>query len=310
MLKQMTSNVIGWLCGMPAAFREVFVQQPRTCRVIRRAGKGADLQKILLCDVSLPGVCLEGANLFQSCLFKVDLRGANLSNAELSHAQLWSCNLQGAELRGAHLRRACSVGTNLQGADLARADLTGACFWHPERSFPRDQAQEITPEQRQKMGWVSPSLAEADLTEAILIDADLIDADLAGAKLDGVRADVRTRWPEGFDPRGHGVLIPALAAEWRLKRGDILLGTLRDCHPDYRQHLVLFHGHFEPAPDFTQVRSLFEEAARLRGTDQREEYIKARDAIDALRLRLESLNGEVLHPDSYHIQDEDVWFRY
>src|SRR5438105_1381577 len=107
-------NVIGWLCGMPAAFWHQFVQTPKTCRMIKRAGKGADLHKIMLYGVSLPGVCLEGANLSQAHLIEVDLHGASLSNANLSYAHMANSNLQGANLHGAKLFWASLSGTDLQ----------------------------------------------------------------------------------------------------------------------------------------------------------------------------------------------------
>ena len=236
--------------------------------------------------------------------------GADLSNANLSCANLHSSNLQGANLRGAKLLGAGLAGTDLQNADLTGADLTGARLLRPDRGAPAEWLGEMTPERRREMGFVCPNLTGADLTGANLVGADLLDADLTGAKLAGIRADVRTRWPEGFDPQQHGIEIPPFAAEWRLKRGEVVLGTLQNCRPDYRPPIPWFLGHFTRTLAFEEVQPFFDEAVRLRGTDRREEYFKACEAIDALGLQLESLAGEILDPYSLYIEDEQARFRY
>jgi Pentapeptide repeats (8 copies) len=228
----------------------------------------------------------------------------------LSYARLHNSNLQGANLRGANLRWACLVGTDLQNADLTRADLTQATFWHPNRCVPSEMLPELTPEQRREAGYVPPNLAGADLTGAILIAADLIDADLSGVEWTSVCADVRTRWPEGFDPQQHGVEIRPLAAEWQLKRGELVLGTLHDCRPDYRPHMPWFRARFAPTAAFEEVLPLFDEAARRRESRQLEEYIKTSEAINALGLRLESPDGEILSPHLLDIEGGKVRFRY
>jgi hypothetical protein len=148
------------------------------------------------------------------------------------------------------------------------------------------------------------------LTGATLIATDLLDADLTGARLTGVRADIRTRWPEGFDPWQHGIEIPPLAEEWRLKRGEVVLGTLTQCRPDYRPPIPWMVGQFTPTSAFEAVQPVFDEARRLREADQREEYLKARGEIDELGLELEALSGEVLNPYSLYIEDGQIWFRY
>jgi hypothetical protein len=80
---------------------------------------------------------------------------------------LHEAQLQGADLHGAQLQGACLADAHLQGAILARAQLLGA------------------------------QLQGAELTDADLRDADLQDA----------RYDLRTRWPDGFDPRQHGARV-------------------------------------------------------------------------------------------------------
>lgn len=79
-------------------------------------------------------------------------------------------DLTEADLRGADLR-----GANLFMAQLWAASLTGA------------------------------DLTGADLRCAGLYGTNLTDAKLANVQLTGALYDLWTRWPEGFDPQGHGV---------------------------------------------------------------------------------------------------------
>jgi hypothetical protein len=290
--------------------------------VAKHRGRGADLRHARFYSVSLPGVCLEGADLShahflgtdlhradlrgadlsRACLMNADLRDADLTHANLAAAQLHGTKLQGASLRGADLRGACLTATDLQNADLTGADLTKATL---------QLLHGLNPEQQQLLGKPAPtSLAGADLTDAILIGVDLLDVDLLGATLSRARADARTRWPAEFDPHQHGIEIPPLAAGWQLKRDEVVLGTLRDCHPDYGSALTWFRGHFTPMTAFEALQPLFEEAERRRQARQGEEFVKAAEAINALGLRLESPAGEILHPDSLQIVGEQAWFRY
>jgi uncharacterized protein YjbI with pentapeptide repeats len=79
---------------------------------------------------------------------------------------------RGPQLRTARLRRASLAKMNLRNADLRGADLR-----------------------------------EADLRDADLAGADLTGAKLEGAKLEGARYNAHTRWPAGFDPRQHGLVV-------------------------------------------------------------------------------------------------------
>src|SRR5229473_3290323 len=120
------SDLIGWLCAIPGVLWQQCVQMPRTCRMIKHAGRGIDLHGVRLLCVSLPGVCLESANLSHAHLLTVDLHGADLSNATLSCANLHSSNLQGVNLCNANLSHAHLFCANLQGANLRGANLLWA----------------------------------------------------------------------------------------------------------------------------------------------------------------------------------------
>jgi hypothetical protein len=50
-------------------------------------------------------------------------------------------------------------------------------------------------------------LTDADLRNSDLKQADLRGADLLGARMSGAVADSKTRWPDNFIPRDHGILI-------------------------------------------------------------------------------------------------------
>lgn len=91
-------------------------------------------------------------------------------------------DLTRARLAGAHLPGARLADARLTGADLRRAVLTGAVLLRAE-------------------------LSGADLREADLSGADLREARIAGVRLSGAVADARTRWPQGFAPGEHGVVV-------------------------------------------------------------------------------------------------------
>jgi hypothetical protein len=80
---------------------------------------------------------------------------------------LREAQLQGADLHGAQLQELCLIEAQLEGAILAKAQLQRA------------------------------QLQGANLTDADLRDADLQDA----------RYDLRTRWPDGYDPQQHGARV-------------------------------------------------------------------------------------------------------
>ena len=111
-----------------------------------------------------------------------DLSGADLSGADLSKAHLFERDLSRANLRGANLLKADLSDTNLRGANLLKADLSGADL--------RDAG-----------------LYEADLSEANLRGTNLRGADLSFAKLSGAIANGKTKFPDGFDAEGAGVIF-------------------------------------------------------------------------------------------------------
>ena len=87
---------------------------------------GADLRRIRLNEMSLPGADFGAADLNDARMRRTDLTGARLSFTDLSGANLGWSELAGAELGFAKLVKASLLRANLSHADLWQADLTDA----------------------------------------------------------------------------------------------------------------------------------------------------------------------------------------
>jgi hypothetical protein len=122
------------------------------------------------------GARLAGVDLSGTNLRGVDLGQADLRRAVLAGADLRGANLAGADLRAGRLQSAFLQGADLQGADLENADLRTAVM-------------------------TDANLAGANLTGTILA---CCHDEKRSTDLRGARYDVRTRWPDGFIPDGHG----------------------------------------------------------------------------------------------------------
>jgi hypothetical protein len=313
-------DVVEMLIYSVVHFIPYSIKCSRCYRIAKHQGRGADLHDAPLNFASLVEADLEGANLSHVSFTRSDLRRANLTNANLSRAHLcladlrhadltrvnlsyahvFSADLREASLQGADLRWAYLIATDLRDAKLTGADLTKASLWYP---YPA----EFPPSANlREDGMTGTTLAGADLTGAILVAADLTGVDLTGANLADAVSDARTCWPDGFDPRQHELKILPMASEWLLKQGDVVLGNLQDCRPDP----PWFRCHFTSTAAFEEIRPLFNEVQRLRKADRIEDCMKAYEAIDALRLRLESAHGEIIHCLVLHIDGEKAWFRY
>jgi uncharacterized protein YjbI with pentapeptide repeats len=150
---------------------------------------GRNLSRLNLAGADLTGAKLRGTDLYESDLSRAVLSGAdmfraNLWQANLSEAQLLDRpNLFHADLNEANLFRAKMFVANLHGAHLRGADLREA---------------EVV----------------ADVSRADLSAADLRGADLRRAQklwevesLSGAKYDLKTKWPEGFDPAAYGAIL-------------------------------------------------------------------------------------------------------
>jgi uncharacterized protein YjbI with pentapeptide repeats len=195
------SDVLGWVYWLPPAIWQAAVLTPRCVWIAKHRGRGADLSDARLHFVSLSGACLAEANLGRANILQADLESADLTQANLSCSIIHGSNLHQATLRQANLRRACLVETNLKSADLTEADLTNALFLPPYSMIrPPSDAEETA-------SLVGVDLTGATLTGANLRGANLMAANFTDTILTGAHYDAVTRWPNGFDPVRHGLIL-------------------------------------------------------------------------------------------------------
>lgn len=128
----------------------------------------------------------------------------NLANVDLRRVQVPGAQLNGAVLRDSSLARAVLAGAELRNADLARSNLEGADL----RDVDLQQAR------LRRANLRHADLGGANLEEADLEYTDLDGAMLNGARLQAARATQETRWPAGFDPNLHGVVVRS-PDQWR-----------------------------------------------------------------------------------------------
>ena len=181
----------------------------------------ANLSGSRLGEANLEGARLEGANLSGANAGEANLSGAGLKNANLTGINLREANLEGCDLRSANAHGAnfgeanlsgARLGqTNLQGANLGEANLEGA---HMEGASlvganlgeANLQGVNLSRSSLQFANLSESNLEGASLQNADLTGANLSEANLNGANVSGARYDLRTAWPDGFDPVAHGAL--------------------------------------------------------------------------------------------------------
>jgi hypothetical protein len=95
--------------------------------------------------------------------------------------------------------------------------------------------------------------------------------------------------------------------DYRLYRRDRLLGALTHTDDDFPWH----NGTFDPAPEFEEVRPMFERELALLNADQMDEWEVAWEAIAALGLRLEPVDaGADIEEFLLHIDGSRAWWRH
>ena len=104
-------------------FKEYIHDKKKTGQLLKRTGKGCQLE-----TTNLKGAYLKGADLYRANLKGANLKWADLKGADLYRANLKGANLEGANLKGADLYRAKLTGANLTGANLTGANLKGAVY--------------------------------------------------------------------------------------------------------------------------------------------------------------------------------------
>ncbi|WNG53420.1 NACHT domain-containing protein [Archangium gephyra] len=148
---------------------------------------GATLDRAIMVRVRLEGADFE----------KASLKSVNLSEAILTNALLAKANLEGANLEYANLMAAHLLGANLTRAELAFADLRHANL----------EEAVLTDTVLFRADLSDAFLRGASLEGADLCEANLCDASLEGANLRRALYDMRTKWPEGFDPVAAGAIL-------------------------------------------------------------------------------------------------------
>ncbi len=197
---------------------------------------GPNLPGADLTSEDMSGTALGGANLNTA-----EGEGASLSTTDLSRAMLQDAKLSAAELHGASLKHASLVGAVLCGSPMAEADLTGATLDGADlTSAVLDEALLIKAslvdaklDEARLLGadfsecnaegasFVRVDASRADFDSANLRNvrfddaklsgsglrgADLTGASLLRADLRGARFDRNTKWPEGFELEGLGLV--------------------------------------------------------------------------------------------------------
>lgn len=195
-LSEQKINIIGWN-----------LDKASLCR--------ANLYNEDLHDVHLKGADLEEADLTSADLEKADLSSVNMRYAHLSfarfkHSDLTSADLRGSNLRGASLfstdlRKANLQGANLQSADLQDADLQDAKLQDAKLQGAKLQGAKLQGAKLQRTDLRGTDLRGADLRGADLQKTRLHLVDLTGAKY-CTHPDAFTVFPDGFDPKEHGMI--------------------------------------------------------------------------------------------------------
>ncbi|WP_445368416.1 pentapeptide repeat-containing protein [Methylomonas sp. BW4-1] len=123
------------------------------------------------------GIVLQGIDASNSYYVDGDLsrfrfQHSNFDNSDFSHATLIGLDIQGGSYNKANFEY-----TNLTNAHFTAVNFTEASFAH------------------------------ADLSNAKLREVDFSSANLEEAKLTGLCFDVKSKWPEGFDPLAAGAKL-------------------------------------------------------------------------------------------------------
>lgn len=122
-------------------------------------------------------IILEDLNKDHFSLAGVNANGADLTRIHLNEADLNRANFQGANLRFAQLQQANLQQANLQQANLDNADLREA------------------------------DLQGGTLQKANLLGADLREAKLDNANLEGAAYNLKTKFPQGFNPAKQKMIL-------------------------------------------------------------------------------------------------------
>ena len=159
----------------------------------------AHLEHAHLRDAHFEGADLEGAHLKRARLYGTHLEGAYLEEANLEDAYLGGANLEEANLLEANLERAILCGTNLKNVIYDKTTIWTGAKYDFRTKFPDG----FKPKEH---GMILDLMFE-DLGNMDLSGKDLSNALLLGANLENVIYDFRTKFPDGFKPKEHGMIL-------------------------------------------------------------------------------------------------------
>lgn len=187
----------------------------------------ADFRNARLENCSMRNADLTDADLSQTDLATVDLHGADLRRATLAHCNLAhqnltetnleGANLTGVRLKGAGLRQLDSQGADLTGVHIDSSDLEGIPLndlirWRVSLKRIDLRQCDFRSADLSQADLVEADLSGVDLHQATFFRADLSGADLRRANLDeadlsGAYYSAETKFPRGFFPYDHGMIM-------------------------------------------------------------------------------------------------------
>jgi uncharacterized protein YjbI with pentapeptide repeats len=175
--------------------------------------QGAHLKRAILLGARLAFGQLQEAHLNFAFLREADLYRANLRGADLDFAWLEGADLSGAQLQGVvHLNSANLQGATLISAQLQGVNLNGVHLEGVDLYGAHLQGANLSFSQLQGANFNGVDLQEANLNFADLQGTNLSGAQLQSAQFRNADADLKTIWPEGFDPGRAGIVL--IDHEW------------------------------------------------------------------------------------------------
>jgi len=133
---------------------------------------GFDFHRAVFDEMNIEGVDFRSSKLRGTSLRKVNASFANFSGVPLMTSNFYKANLAESIFIDSRVMYADFTGSNLSKSDMTDADVLGAVF------------------------------KDADLKGVVMLCQNLDKADLGGSFY-----NVKTVWPEGFDPLTKGAIL-------------------------------------------------------------------------------------------------------
>ena len=200
----------------------------------------ADLDKVDLSELSLPGVDLTGASMREAVLKNVDFSAANLSDVDFTDADLSGANLTGAILDDADFSNAVLDGTVLTDISIDGADFSGLDLKNQDFSRARGKYTEFSDADLSGVNFSGAvfdgvafdktNLEQANFRQAVLKECDFDSAKVIGAVFEG--ADLTNLRCDGADFTGANLrAVSAVGSVWEksiLDQADLSRGVFKN----------------------------------------------------------------------------------